>query len=378
MNVNFAKSLDRLGGAFLHALLRPARAIRDWTTPDRPLDAVREIAVVKFWGVGNAALILPVLADLRRRYPGARLTVVTLAGNETVYRAGADRVLTVRLGPVYHAIFDLLRCARQLRRDRIDIALDMEQFVRASQVLLFLARVRQVAAFDTAGLDRASLADVRIPYDHTKHMAEGFLDLARAVGVSAGAYQAGGLSPVVACPIELDERPLAILHPGSGDNFPGRRWPTRRFGQLARKLVESGARVVVTGTPVESALVQEVCEAAEDPLEVVQGSLDELIALLAAADVLVSNDTGPVHLAAASGTPVVALYGPNTPLLYGPLSANSRAFYNPPPCSPCITNFNYKSSRCLNPICIRSIPVDEVAAAVCARLAPDARSEQLA
>ena len=242
MKVAFAKSLDRLGGAFLHALLRPARAIRDWITTDRPLDSVREIVVVKFWGVGNAALILPVLEGLRSRYPAARLTVVTLAGNETIYRSGADRVLTVRIGPLHHAIFDLLRCARQLRRDRIDLALDMEQFVRTSQVLLFLSRVRQVVAFDTAGLDRASLADVQVPYDNSKHMAEGFLDLARAVGVSCGPYQSGGLSPTVPCPIELDDRPLAILHPGSGDNFPGRRWPTRRFGLLARNLVQVHAR----------------------------------------------------------------------------------------------------------------------------------------
>ena len=70
----------------------------------------------------------------------------------------------------------------------------------------------------------------------------------------------------------------------------------------------------------------------------------------------------------AVGTPVVALYGPNTPRLYGPLAPNSRAFYRPPPCSPCMTNFNYKTSGCLNPVCIRALEVDEVAAAVRARL----------
>ena len=136
--------------------------------------------------------------------------------------------------------------------------------------------------------------------------------------------------------------------------------------------------MIVTGTAEEATLANEVCEAAALPLERFVGSLDELIALVAAADVVVSNDTGPVHLAAATGTAVVALYGPNTPVVYGPLSANSRAFYNPPPCSPCITNFNYKSSRCLNPVCIRSIPVDEVTAAVRARIAPDSRRERLA
>ena len=93
-------------------------------------------------------------------------------------------------------------------------------------------------------------------------------------------------------------------------------------------------------------------------------------------DVLVANDTGPVHLASALGVPVLGLYGPNTPRLYGPLSPGSISFYDAPPCSPCITNLNYKTSRCRNPVCIRAIEVDKVAAAAGRLL--EARAEQTA
>ena len=72
--------------------------------------------------------------------------------------------------------------------------------------------------------------------------------------------------------------------------------------------------------------------------------------------------------ASALGTQVLGLYGPNTPRLYGPLSPGSRAFYRELPSSPCITNFNHKTSRCLNPVCIQAIGVDEVAAAALARI----------
>jgi ADP-heptose:LPS heptosyltransferase len=156
---------------------------------------------------------------------------------------------------------------------------------------------------------------------------------------------------------------MVVLHPGSGDNFPGRRWPTRRFGLLARRLVDRGAIVAVTGERRERGLTREVAEASGRALHDLAGTLDleELIALLARARLLGSYDTGPVHLASALGVPVLGLYGPNTPLLYGPLSAGSRAFYDPPPCSPCITNFNYKTSRCRNAVCIRAIDVDAVA-----------------
>ncbi|MHC4819407.1 MAG: glycosyltransferase family 9 protein, partial [Planctomycetota bacterium] len=370
MSLSTPKLLDRLvGGAVLRAL-RPLRAVRDLLGGDQALRAVREIAVVKFWGIGNAALLLPILRSLRQRYPGARLTVVTLADNESVYRPVADRVLGVRKGPSAATLLDLFRALAVLRRLRVDLALDFEQFVRTSQVLLFLARPQQAVAFDTEGQRRAGLADISVPYDDRRHCGESFLALARAVGLRKRVYRPGGLEVPGDAAERMDRwcrlhdvgsRPLVVLHPGSGDNFPGRRWPTRRFGLLGRRLVdEHGAVVAVTGGPAEAPLTREVVEASERDLSDLAGrmTLDELLALLARAALLVANDTGPVHLASALGVPVLGLYGPNTPRLYGPLSSGSVAFYDAPPCSPCITNLNYKTSRCRNPVCIRAIAVD--------------------
>ncbi len=371
MSVHAAKVLDRLIGGAALRMLKPLRALDDMRGRYRTLRDVREIAVVKFWGIGNMALLVPVLHALRRRYPGARLTVVTLKGNEALLRGAADRVLTVRMRPMSRAAFDVFRAAAVLRRHRVDLALDFEQYVRTSQVLLHLAGARQVVAFDTDGLDRAALADVSVPYDNTRHVGQGFLDLARAAGVRAERYEPGGLTvdPEAAARMtawrrrhRLHDQPLVVLHPGSGDNFPGRRWPSRRFGLLGRALADDGAAVVLTGSPSETTLTREVGEAARRRCFDLAGalSLDELVALLAQADLLVANDTGPVHIASGLGVPVLGLYGPNTPVLYGPLSSGSVSFYEPPPCAPCITNFNYKTSRCLNPVCIQAIGVDAV------------------
>jgi lipopolysaccharide heptosyltransferase II len=388
VSVSAPKVLDRLAGGAVLQALRPLRFWRDVRAGDAPLGAVREIAVVKFWGVGNAALLLPVLQALKRRYPAARLTVVTLAENRPLYAAVADRVLTVRMRPLPRTLLDLLRVLARLRRLRIDLALDFEQFARASQVLLFLARPQQGIAFDTRGQRRAALADVEVAYDDARHCGEGFLALARAAGVREQTYRPGGLAvePQAAARVARwgrsrglgKARPLVVLHPGSGDNFPGRRWPTRRFGLLARQLVDRhGAVVAVTGGRAEAHLAREVVEASAHDVDDLTGrlTLQELIALLARATLVVSNDTGPVHLASALGVPVIGLYGPNTPQLYGPRSAGSVAFYDAPPCSPCITNFNYKTSRCRNPVCIRAIEVDAVATAA-SRLLRARRAER--
>ncbi len=380
MSLSLAKALDRLaGGAALRAL-RPVRALQDLLTGYPPRGPIREIALVKFWGLGNAALLLPVLASLRRRYPGARLTAVTLRDNAPLWRAAADRVVTVRLKPAGALLLDLMRATAALRSPRIDLALDCEQYVRTSQLLLYLAGARQVIAFDTAGLDRATLADVKVPYDDARHAADSFHALARAAGVKEQAYLSGGLTVEAEAAGRAEAwargqgsppRPLVLLHPGSGDNFPGRRWPTRRFGLLARRLVEEENAVVgVTGSRGEASLAREVMEAAGGGIHDLSGRLDlpGLVALIARAALVVSNDTGPVHLASSLGVPVLGLYGPNTPRIYGPLSPGSVAFYDAPPCSPCITNFNYKTSRCRNPVCIEAIPLAGVADAALARL----------
>ncbi len=89
-------------------------------------------------------------------------------------------------------------------------------------------------------------------------------------------------------------------------------------------------------------------------------SVDGLTALLDRADLLLTNDTAPVHLGSSLGIPVFAFFGPNTPRLYGPLSEGSHAFYRDLPCSPCLTNMNYKTSLCTMPVCIRDITVEEV------------------
>jgi ADP-heptose:LPS heptosyltransferase len=86
-----------------------------------------------------------------------------------------------------------------------------------------------------------------------------------------------------------------------------------------------------------------------------------LAALIERCAFVVTNDTAPVHMASSLGVPVFAFYGPNTPRLYGPLSRDSFAFFRALPCSPCLTNMNYKTSHCRMPVCIRDIGVDEVA-----------------
>jgi ADP-heptose:LPS heptosyltransferase len=108
-----------------------------------------------------------------------------------------------------------------------------------------------------------------------------------------------------------------VLHPGAA--AAGRRWPANRFAAVARALDRDGRRVVLTGTPMEGPLRQAIAaRAGLPPAAVLQTDLPELAAVVASAELVITNDTGTSHLATAYGTPSVTLFGPVSPALWGP------------------------------------------------------------
>ncbi len=366
-------------------LLRAARALTGRADAGVPPASVRHVVVAKLWGIGNLAMVLPLVAAVRRQYPAARLSFLTLERNRTLLagQPSLDALVTVRDHGWWTPLVDLMRAARRLRRERVDLFIDCEQFVRAAGLVARLAGARFSVGFDTPGQQRAALYDLTVPCAGDRHMALGFADLFRAAGIATEgvASHEVEIEPAAAqsVAVRFDSnlpRPWVVLHPGSGDNFPGRRWPQERFAALGARVTEAfGGTLFVSGAGLELPLVDEVVRSLAGHGVTARSlagtlTLPELVAFLSRADLVISNDTGPVHLAAAVRTPVVAFYGPNSPRLYGPLGDGHQALYRPLPCSPCLTNQNGKSSRCQLPLCIRRIAVDEAWLAVHAQLAP--------
>ncbi len=366
MNLGLAKHMDRILGSWLGTCLGLTDRLTELLRTPPPVDQVRHLLVVKFWGLGNWALLRPIVRDLRARYPGARLTIATLAGNAPLVADLADDLLLVRTDSVLRTMRDLAGAVGRLRRDPPDLALDFEQFSRSGALLARLGRAAQRVGFRTGSRARDGLYTVTVPFRDDAHAARSFRDLAEAAGLAPAPYEPGGLRPTRAglagATPHAAPGPYVVLHPGSGDNFPGRRWSVAGFAAAGRTALARGRRVLVTGGPGEVDLAERTAAAVGEGALSLAGrlSIEELVALLAGADALVSNDTGPVHIASQVDTPVLAIFGPNTPVLYGPLSRGSHAFYRDLPCSPCITVANYRSSRCRIYTCMASIPVGEV------------------
>jgi ADP-heptose:LPS heptosyltransferase len=286
------------------------------TVPD-----VRRIAVLRANALGDYLVALPALESLRTAYPRAELVLLgapwhaeTLTG-----RPGPiDRVLVVPACAGIRGVVPgdpepperLPAFLEKARGERFDVALQMHGGGRNSNPL-----VAGLGARVTAGLQSpdAPPLDRSLPYRHYQPEIFRYLEVTELVGAPAVTYrprfvvvehdraEAETVAP-------LGEARRAVLHPGAND--ARRRWPAERFASIGSALVRQGLDVVVTGTARESELVAEVCQAAGPGVRPLVGclSVGGLAGLLERAAVVVSNDTGTLHLAAAVGAPVVGLF----------------------------------------------------------------------
>ncbi|NJP94128.1 glycosyltransferase family 9 protein [Nonomuraea sp. FMUSA5-5] len=291
---------------------------------------VRRIAVLRANAIGDYLMAVPALEALKRAYPGARLTLLGTAWHAAF--------LTGRPGPVddvvalppisgvstrepgHRAPEEL--CER-LRQREFDLAVQIHGGGRFSNPF-----VRRLGARVTAGLRApgAERLDRWVPYTDYHHETLRFLQVAALVGAVDG-----GLEPRVAVTAAdradlaraLGQPPagLVAVHPGATD--PRRRWPVERFAEVAD---QTGRPVVVTGTREEQDLVMGVVEAMRRPAIPVVGALGlgGLAALYERCDLVIANDTGPRHLAAAVGTPTVAVYWCGNLIQAGPLSRTAH------------------------------------------------------
>ncbi len=235
---------------------------------------------------------------------------------------------------------------------RVDTAVILTSFHQSPLPLALLLRLAGVARIGAISVDYpGSLLDIRHLVDEDLHEVERSLSLARAMGFELPPGDAGALGvrrPLPPLEVLRGLERFVVVHPGA--SAPARAWPAGHHRQLVQLLSEAGCPVVVTGSPEERVLTADV--AGNVGIDV-GGRLDfpELAAVLARAEAVVVGNTGPAHLAAAVGTPVVSLFAPVVPacrwrpwrvphVLLGEQDAacaGSRARLCPVPGHPCLT-----------------------------------------
>lgn len=317
------------------------------------------LVVAPNW-IGDAVMSLPVLRALRRANPGRRITVFARRGPAAIYRAegSAD---DVRVAP---GLFAGIRAAA---RGGFAEAWLLPNSFRAA-IVPFLAGIPERIGYASDG--RAPLLTAALPLPpRTDHQLRDYDPLLRSRGVEPDPHPPR--LPIPAGAADLADAALSgaglpgdgslvLIAPGAAFGWT-KRWPPDRFGRLAAVLAARGRACAVVIGPGEEPLAAQVRGASSATLAVLGADLDPVgvAALAARAGVVVANDSGPMHLAAAVGTPVVSLFGPTDPGRTGPTGSPSVVLDRYVFCSPC-----YLKECPYGHECLREISVEAVARAV--------------
>ena len=327
-------------------------------------------------------MTLPALAALRRALPDARIDLVVGSWNEPLARllTVVDHVETVdapwltreQAGTGY---LELTRRARRWRAGQYDLALNFEGDIR-SNALMTLSGAPRRAGFDTKG--GAALLTERASWEGDAHVAVNALRLVDTVLGRPPADASPADRPLLAVPeavrsearevLERIGRPAIGIHASGGRAI--KQWGSGRFAEVGTRLARArGATIVLTGSAADRPEVDRVKAALPHDIPVVDlaGALDlpRLAVVLEHLSLFVTGDTGPMHLAAAMGTPIVAIFGPSDPANYGPWTSRARVVRVDLWCSPC-NRIRRPPSRCVGhtPDCLVGVDVSQVCHAV--------------
>ena len=338
--------------------------------------------IVRLGALGDVVHAIPVAAALRRAFPDARIDWLVSAKHREILDLVPviDRRLVINDRGDASGGTSLLSAIGELRRARYDVAIDLQGLLKsallarssgAPRVVGFssrYARERAARLFYTDAYNpgRGGLYDPR----ETRHVVDINLGLLGVLGITAPARE----FPIEAVDSEAARRAreqagggYALLNPGAA--WPNKRWPPERLAAIATALrARHGLMSVVLWGPGEETLAEAVVAAADGAAFVSpKATIADLVALARGAALMVSGDTGPTHIAAAVGTPIVGIYGPTRPTRNGPMSPLDVTVSRDGVCQ-C-----HHLRRCkLDRMCLLDIDCGEVLDAVERRLAAEA------
>ncbi len=328
---------------------------------------IRRILVREVNWVGDAVLTLPALEALDRRFPLAEITLLArpwvaglFAGHPAI-----DRIIEYRSEDTHRGFRGRWRLAAELKQGRFDLAVLFPNSTDAA-LIPWLAGIPRRVGHPTDGRRWLLTHPVSSRTAAGRHQVERYLTIVRGLG-------ADGTTPTLRLPVTeeahrrgselllqhgiLATRPLVALNPGSVYGS-AKRWPADRFATMADALMESrGATIILVGSEGERPLLDEVAAHMRRSAVNLGGRTDllTLLGVLARVHLLVSNDTGAMHVAAAVGTPVLAIFGPTDELATGPLGRSACLVREPVPCSPCLLRECPIDHRCMTGVTVAQV-----------------------
>jgi len=346
------KIVDQLMGNTLCAVLPPPKAL--------PItNNAKSLLIIRPGGIGDAVLLATAISSLKHKYPNICITILAEQRNAGVFSLipAVDEVFR------YDSPSEFI----QVLFGKYDVVIDTEQWHRLSAVVARMARAPIKIGFDTN--ERRRMFTNRIQYDPDAYEVDNFMSLLKPLGAD---WQRDVSGPTLSLPLQAVSKAAQLLQPLGYDSFvavfpgasiPEKRWGADNFRKVAKMLAVFGIKIVVVGGKED-----------QQQGEVIAGdgfglnlagltSLSETAAVIQKSSLLLSGDSGVLHIAVGLGVPTVSLFGPGKVKKWAPQGERHIVINKELPCSPC-TTFGTTPPCPINAQCMRDITVDEVANAV--------------
>ncbi len=312
--------------------------------------------------IGDAVMSTPALGAIRAAFPASE---IVLAANPAVCELMrshpfCDRVIVFDKKGPHRGATGLFRFSRSLAAERFDLAILLQNAIEAA-MLTALAGIKKRAGYSTDGRGFLLTHPVAVSQKaRGLHHTHYYLEMLAGLGIAPA-----GDSPCLRCTQEemaraanvLGKGRWAAINPGAAYGS-AKRWYPERFARVAEALTSDfGYRVLLVGGPGERAIGSEISSGIRsEALNLIGGtSIRELMALLASVDLVVTNDSGPMHVAAAFERPVVALFGPTDHRITSPVCSRMSLVRKETECAPCLKRECPRDHRCMADITVEDV-----------------------
>lgn len=358
-------------------LLSLKKTLLPCPTP-KQTNEVKRILIQKYFGMGSILQAIQLITVLRQNYPQARITFISIASNaETISFCGlADELIVVDFASPAMFLQSCYKLIKALVAGKFDISIDLEFFAKFPLLVsaLSLAPVK-VGLFHSKARPEGILTH-KVVFNAYRHISQIYLSYAAALNLNIPKDLPEKLLPSFRGEFEVSirkryhleqNRPIIIVNVNAGELFSFRKWPADYFASLLSMLLERHPNYtcMLIGAQSErsyvEALAKQITSNTAHLLNCAgETNIKELFALIEMSELVITNDSGPLHIASLYGKNLAAFFGPETPVVYGPVNKNALVFYpDNLYCSPCLCVYDSKQSlyaeTCEDNICLSSI-----------------------
>ncbi len=373
MDVNTIRVLDHVLGNLICFFLGMFKIKRKM-----PPEEIKKILLIKIWGIGSIIYITPSISEIKSKYPNSKIYLLTMINNKELYennKKDIEEIYSVDLKNIFTSMKSILKNIFELRKQKIDVLIDFEISPNATAIIGFFIKPKfSIGHKIHKSKDR--LYDYLVRYLENEHIIKIFKEVLKPLNIVASdcnQFIQPGISNedkeyVESMLKNFNIQEYIIININASPIALERRLPLEKFKEIADYVLkEFKLKIVLIGSNYETEYVNEFKKNFKEGVYNLAGktNLLQLFYLIKNSRLLISNDSGPLHLGVLGDVKTISFFGPETPLRYGPIGEKHSIIYNKVDCSPCMSIYNSKRINCrYNVKCLNEVPIGTILKAV--------------